>query len=67
MTKKIVNEIKSVVKNRKKKVESKLSVDDFTIGVQTSITMLSTELKETNNRIDRIVEAIDKSKKVRGL
>jgi peptidoglycan hydrolase CwlO-like protein len=65
MTKKIVNEIKSVVKNRKK--EPRYDAQAMIKSLQDQVDYLFGNADKVNNRIDRIVEAIDKSKKVRGL
>ena len=68
MSKKIVDEIKEVVKKRKKKrVED---IDVASEAVQHTVDnriRFEDALSEVNKRIDRIVDAIDNAKRVKGL
>jgi 5-bromo-4-chloroindolyl phosphate hydrolysis protein len=65
MAKKVVDEIKGVLKKRKKAASK---ADLAFCGVtDKDINFILDKLDETNKRIDRIVAAIDKSRTVRGL
>ena len=68
MSKKIVDEIKDVVKKRKKKrVED---IDVVSEAVQHTVDnriRFKEAIADVNKRIDRIVNAIDNAKRVKGL